>query len=304
MLKRLIELFIPFFEFFVFGNLFVALGALCQVCLSYQITGIPLNLKVGSIVFLSTFCTYTFSLVNFKWQSIKSDGSSRQNFIAKHYSLLKILVILSFLGLVFLSLSLSKKTILLLAFEAILAFLYTQPLLFYQKKLISLRMISGLKIWIISFLWAITCVIIPWLESIPQKLYSSLPLSSLISSLVGIHFSETFLMIFSMCLLFDIRDWKQDQLRKTITLVGIFGIKTSKYLAVTLLGICIVLNAYINSKNQLTAWSFNIPIIILILLAYFSNPKKSDYYFMLGVDGILISQFLLVFAGQILFRHS
>ncbi len=285
-MRRLQQAFQYFLDFIVFGNIWIALGALSQLLLTSYLFHIPFNPYISSIVFVATFCVYGFSVLNFSWKGIRSDGSNRQNFIAKYYKVLKIWVGIGCFAVLILSTHLHTLTQGILLLEGLIAYFYSRPIFIWRGRGYSLRSIPTLKIWIISLLWTISCVGLPLLENNYWVGYSKWG--------VAIHSITVFFFLFSNCLLFDIRDYSSDLKRNMISIPGLIGISLSKILVFLLLVSIPLLNLRQFGINSLPFKLYFLTMVAFSPLILLTQPKKSDYFFMILIDGLLIFPYLII----------
>jgi hypothetical protein len=285
-MRRLQPAFKSFLDFIVFGNIWIALGALSQLLLTSYLFHIPFNPYISSIVFIATFCVYGFSVLNFRWKGIRSDGSLRQNFIAKYYKVLKIWVGIGCFVVLILSTHLHTLTQGILLLEGLIAYFYSRPIFIWRGRGYSLRSIPTLKIWIISLLWTISCVGLPLIESIDRVSFKRWE--------VFTQGMTVFCLLFSNCLLFDIRDYSSDLKRNMISIPGLIGISLSKILVFLLMVGITLLNLREFGINSLPFKLYFLTMIAFSPFLLLTQPKKSDYFFMILIDGLLIFPYLII----------
>ncbi len=273
----------------IFGNFFIAFVAVTLLQANFIFYKIPLDIPLMRIVFLATFCTYNYSCLNFSWKGIRSNGSPRQDFMAKNYLVLKIIVLIAACMMLACFLELSPTIQLAILFQGLIAFLYYFPFLRYKGNYFSLRKIPGLKIWVISFLWAFSCSSLPWIEwqHFGHKAYLGW-------KWVSIAFANILSLLWLTATLFDIRDIDQDKKNGVFTLPVLLGIRNIKILSFFVLILTFLLN--INYIGFYIPWFWAITLTegAIIPLIILSSPKRSDYFYMLGVDSILIMPYFIL----------
>ena len=267
-------LFKRFLDFYINSSLHVALAVLSFSVL----TAYELNL-MGSIFFYSaTFCASVagynfvkyFGLTKFYYRSLTTK--------LKYIQLVSVLSLTGF-GFVFFQLQQSSQIV--YVFLALITFLYAIPMGIKTPK--NLRSVGGVKIYIIAFVWAMTTVVLPILES---QLVLSLDHCILV-------LQRIFIVIVLM-LPFEIRDLDVDQLYLS-TIPQKIGIQNTKIVGYALLGDSILLEFF---KHQFNLNRFLILTFSVVLLAVFlakSTKKRNRYYSVFWVEAIPIIVLSLVF---------
>jgi hypothetical protein len=267
-------LFKRFLDFYINSSLHVALAVLSFSVL----TAYELNL-MGSIFFYSaTFCASVagynfvkyFGLTKFYYRSLTTK--------LKYIQLVSVLSLTGF-GFVFFQLQQSSQIV--YVFLALITFLYAIPMGIKTPK--NLRSVGGVKIYIIAFVWAMTTVVLPILES---QLVLSLDHCILV-------LQRIFIVIVLM-LPFEIRDLDVDQLYLS-TIPQKIGIQNTKIIGYALLGDSILLEFF---KHQFNLNRFLILTFSVVLLAVFlakSTKKRNRYYSVFWVEAIPIIVLVLVF---------
>lgn len=274
-------------DLLIFSNLFLSSAALSQILLTQYSFKVQIPWPIYPFVFLSTFCTYGFSIVNFEWKGIRSDGSPRQNFISKHYLALKIAILISGLFLIILSFFIKPRILILFFLEAILAFLYSHPFIKISSEKIGFRKIPGVKNVIISLLWAMSVVMVPLL-SIEGDLIFANPR-------FYYFFLRAFLLLLILSLLFDYRDIKSDRIRNTKTLASLLGQRKTKWISIVLILVLMLIHyqfKYLLSPQEY--WAFNASSLMTLFSIFLTKENKNDYFYMLWLDGLILVQYPLV----------
>ena len=267
-------LFKRFLDFYINSSLHVALAVLSFSVL----TGYELNL-MGSIFFYSaTFCASVagynfvkyFGLTKFYYRSL----TTKLKYI-------QLVSVLSLTGFGFVIFQLQQSSQIVYVFLALITFLYAIPMGIKTPK--NLRSVGGVKIYIIAFVWAITTVVLPILES---QLVLSLDHWILV-------LQRIFIVIVLM-LPFEIRDLDVDQVHLS-TIPQKIGIRNTKIIGYALLGDSILLEFF---KHQFNLNNFLTVFFTGVLLAVFlakSNKQQDRYYAAFWVEAIPIMVLVLVF---------
>ncbi|WP_461589375.1 UbiA prenyltransferase family protein [Winogradskyella sp.] len=197
---------------------------------------------------------------------------------------IQIFSFFAFLALCYFVLGLSHSTLICIAVLAVITFLYAIPILpmrYFRDKKKNLRQISGLKVYVIAFVWTFTTVILPLLANNIE-----IDTDVIVSSL------QRYILVIVLMLPFEIRDLNFDSL-KLGTIPQRIGIKNTKIIGVVLLLVFFLLEFF---KDDLTTSALlsSLGIIVLTLLfLVFSHRNQSKYYSAFWVESIPI--FWLVF---------
>ncbi|MCT4581697.1 MAG: hypothetical protein N4A35_09795 [Flavobacteriales bacterium] len=256
-----------FIEFIVFSNIWIALLAAGLVLNTYLINSLPINFEVCLLVFLATFSIYNLQRV-VKHFLRKNNFSKRHNWIYNNVKTLALFVVLSSTGsfLLFFSIFSFNDFLYLLPFTLISGlYAVSTP----NKR--ALRDFPFIKIFLIAITWAITTVLIPFLQA-----------GTLISITFYGQFLFVFLFIIAITIPFDIRDLELDD-KSTKTLPQILGVQNAIYLAYVLLLVGLVIN-YLSFFNIV----YPIIIAITLILISFSNKKMPELFYSGILDGVMI----------------
>lgn len=268
----------------LFGNVFMSLCAAAQCMLSYHLLGIPVKPAVVLVVSLSTFTIYNFCILEFRQPVMLSDGSLRMNTLSANFRKLKAFTITSVMVIAPFIYQLKSGSITMLVLLGVLSACYTLKVIPYKSVWVSLRTFPGAKLLVISLIWSISTVWIPWHESEGTGTMQLL-----------LALAVRFLFIASISIAFDIRDLEADRGKNLDTIPVLIGVSRSKYLCSVLLSICSIL-ILIPGQNQnfLEIFAYQVSIIITLVLILASGKKRSDYYYFIWLDGICLLQYLLV----------
>jgi len=278
-------------DFLLFSNLFIACCAMAQGALTYMLLKAPLNFTVIAILGCATMFLYNFSMILARPKDPSHSPHRRVHWIYSHYKLVLSLTALSAIAMIPLILQLSIGTIILLFFIGLLALSYSFPLFRNKSKRVGLRNIPGAKLFIISMVWALSCVYVPIIE-----LKSTGTSVSLIALLLLT--TKRFLFITAITIPFDIRDLFQDKQYNLKTLPVILGEKKSTLVCQALLILYIILLLIFVPKLTLAIVGLTAVTLLTGWLIFKSRWEKNEYYYFLFLDGTLILQFLSVFILQ------
>ena len=268
------------FDFYINSSIHVAIA----VCGLAWVT--LLNFNVGAdldfvyFIFFATITGYNF---------VKYFGLAKfhHRSLAGWLKSIQIFSFLCFIGLVYYTFKLKTETILYFLALGVITFLYAVP--FIPKKVFiekgNLRAISGLKIYVIAFVWTCVTVAIPLLN----EDYS-------FDNDMLIEFIQRFLYVIIATLPFEIRDMKYDSL-KLATIPQRIGVTKTKAIGV-LMVVVVFLIEFFKDEFYVNKTSILAMICILLLLfLLFSTKDQNKYYSSFWVEGIPILWAILTTAN-------
>jgi 4-hydroxybenzoate polyprenyltransferase len=284
-------------RFFTYSNIFIAICVTAYVAktslLLYRNNG---NLHVNTLVFSATLFFYCLHRVNKKkFISTEESNVDRNYWMNTHWRVYFLLLALSAILIIIQLFFMPLRTWIVFVPVGILGIGYTFPIIRLQQGWKRLRDISWLKaIWIAMALsWFTTLLPVVFIE----------PVSSVFKPEVFFIFIRSFLFIFALCIPFDIRDIYFDKSSGIQTFPVSVGIKTSIYIAISLLLLFISLVCiqflYFNLDFRYTLVLL-ISAIYTILLLPLANPKRHSLIFPWLYDGSMLVQWVLVllFSGK------
>ena len=260
LLKRLLD-------FYINSSLHVALAVL-SFCV---LTTYELDLNSSIVLFSAVFCA---AIVGYNFVKYFGLAKFYYRSLTTKLKYIQLVSALSILGLGYAFLQLQSATQMLLFFLGLITFFYSIPMGLKTPK--NLRSIGGVKIYIIAFVWAMTTVALPILES-----QLSLNFEHWILIV-----QRTFIIIVLM-LPFEIRDLDLDQIYLS-TIPQKIGVRNTKIIGYALLGDALLLEFV---KHQFDQNRFLIVVFLVVILILFlakSTPKRSRYYTAFWVEAIPI----------------
>jgi hypothetical protein len=160
--------------------------------------------------------------------------------------------------------------------------------LLYFLPPLSLRKVKMIKQFAIGFVWVVVCCVIPLMFH--DNSYSGIVS---ITKDEWLYIVSQFCFISALCIPFDIRDQEKDRKEGTHSLPVVLGIQNSKWVAIGLMGIYLMLAFFIEERDLLLIRG--IIFIISILLIANTTPQRHRHYFIYLTDGIIILQTLLLY---------
>jgi hypothetical protein len=151
----------------------------------------------------------------------------------------------------------------------------------------NLRNIGWLKPFIIGFVWAGLVTVYPIMFYDVAKEIVYVPDWS-----GGFLFVKNFMYITVLCIMFDIKDYAADHNKHLKTFVVKAGLR--KTIFVIVIPLCVLgLTSYIfysvvRSFSMLRMFFNIIPFILLIAVAYSLHRRKSIFYYLIVIDGLMM----------------
>lgn len=266
LLKRVVE-------FYVFGNLHVALATTCLTLISLHNFGIE-DWVLPLFVFFSTLLSYNFIRL---FRSVELE-SWFHKWVADNKVALMVVSLISLLALLFLFFRIAVNSIVVLVPIGLLTFLYSVPLL----GLPALRSLPGFKLVLIASTWAFVTVVLPLVN------YGLVP-----SSDFYIIFMQRMLFVAAITLPFDLRDLSFDKAHLN-TVPQRYGVRKTKQLGLVLLMVFLMLNFFKHDPSKYLSLEFTIALVSLILIVR-SSKNQNKYFSAFYVEAIPILWYLLVY---------
>jgi 4-hydroxybenzoate polyprenyltransferase len=282
-------------DLLLFSNIFIAICAVAQGLVTYQLLKVKPDMYVLGLLFSSTLALYNFSIVLSRPKNPESSTSARVRWIFSHYRLMITISIISVFSIIPLSLFLSTSSKILLFTLALISVAYNLPLFTIHDKKFGLRNIPGIKLFLIASVWALSCVLLPILE-MENKQSISVTLNDTILLV-----AKRFLFIAAITVPFDIRDIYQDKFYELKTIPVLFGERWALLICQGLLGVYLILLVLFTEHFDANFFGLSLTIIITGWLIFRSKWKKNEYYYFLYLDGTMILQFfMLLLCGSLI----
>ncbi|MES2138438.1 MAG: hypothetical protein V4511_01935 [Bacteroidota bacterium] len=270
-----------FFDFILFGNIYVALGAVCLVQSSIiQLQFTDHLLPYSLLVFFASLFVYNFQRIFYKSPSENNPGSIRRNWIFNNKISIKVLSLIGFIGVSITFFFNDYKILLYLSPLLILSLIYFLPF-------IKLRKNPWLKLLTLVLVWTMVTAVVPILLTGTEHFTKNDLL----------HIFVRFCFMMAICIPFDIRDLEIDKADAVSTLPLLLSENTARWLAFgfMLLYIFLIVPEYFFGMINL-----NVFIALLLsaaingMLVLMSNSKRNEYFYVAGIDGTMILQGVLV----------
>jgi 4-hydroxybenzoate polyprenyltransferase len=292
------KLFHSVFDFLLFSNIFMSLCAVAQAMVTFQLIGAKPVFTVLALLFVSTLGIYNFCILISKPAQPQSSPYKRVRWFFAHYRLMVTFTIVSLLSLIPLFFLITTESKILLTFLGCLSFCYGLPLFTIGDHKFGLRNIPGLKPFLITLVWTLSCVLFPLLE-IMHNHTSYISLRD-----VTILTAKRFLLIGALTIPFDIRDLFDDRKQGLKTIPVAWGEKNAYLLCQVLLaGYVVLLFLFRQDGFNTDFWALTVTVILTGWLIFKSALKKNEYYYFFFMDGVLILQYIVVVVFRLIFGH-
>ncbi|WP_207426585.1 UbiA family prenyltransferase [Pedobacter sp. SYSU D00535] len=280
-------------DFLLFSNVFIALCAVAQACVTYHLLDARCDEYVLALLFCSTLALYNFSAIMSKPAKPEQSLFRRVKWVFSHYRMIITLTLIAVLSIIPLVLFVSTASKVLLFFLAVTAVTYNLPIFSINDKKFGLRNVPGLKLFLIALIWSLSCVLLPILEIGQQEDFNV----SVNNTILLI--AKRFLFIAAITVPFDIRDLYQDKRYELKTIPVILGEKKAYYFCQLLLGAYVTLLFAFTQEFDAYFFALTLTIVLTGWLIFKSEFKKNEYYYFLLLDGTMILQFILVYLASL-----
>ncbi|MFA6275216.1 MAG: hypothetical protein WC622_00595 [Pedobacter sp.] len=278
-------------DFLLFSNLFIAVCAVAQGLVTYYLLKLPPDIYVLAFVFFSTLLIYNLSMLLSKPKEPQKSPFKRVRWIFSHHRLIISITLIAILCIIPLGLLyLSFQAKLLMGFVGLIAVAYNFPFLSLNQKKIGLRNLPGIKLFLIAFVWSISCVLLPIVE-LENNRNVVIPLGETLLLV-----AKRFLFICAITIPFDIRDLFQDKLYELKTIPVMLGEKKAWIFCQALLGAYLILLVLFTKHINLDVIGLALTIFLTGWLIFKSNFKRNEYYYFFYLDGTMLLQFVILFA--------
>ena len=275
-------------DFILFSNLFIALCAVAQGLVTYQLVNVKPDKHVLGLLFFSTLALYNFSILISKPKNPSKSPFRRVQWIFSHYRLMITLTLIAIISCIPLVFFLSITSQILLMFLGVISLGYSLPLFSFHDKRFGLRNIPGVKLFLIATVWSLSVVLLPILEIEGKGLIAILTRDAILL------IAKRFLFIAAITVPFDIRDLFQDKSAALKTIPVLFGEKKAYLICQAILLTYLVLLFLFTKNLDRNFFALTTTVLLAGWLIFHSNFKKNEYYYFLFLDGTMILQFLML----------
>lgn len=257
-------------SFYVGSSLHVAISVVALTLITLFEFDLPMNTKLLIFIFFGSLTGYNF--IKFVSPIIEKKQlptvEKRNTFI---------FLILSFIGFSIAAVRIKWQILLATLGFGLFTFFYAVPLI--QQK--NLRAMSGLKIFIVAFVWAGVTVLLPVLAN-KNELHAD----------AWMTFVQRILVVIVLMIPFELRDIDVDdfQLR---TVPQQIGIRNTKILGELLMVLILICEAFKSVGETAYFVSLTIFIFILAVVILISKTQQTKYFSSFFVEGLPILWLLM-----------
>ncbi|TSD62681.1 hypothetical protein FFF34_019105 [Inquilinus sp. KBS0705] len=267
----------------------MSLCAVAQALVTFHLIDAKPVYTVTGLLFTSTLGIYNFCILLTKPIQPELSPYRRVRWFFAHYRLMVTFTIVSLLSLIPLFFLLSMESRILLVFLSILSFGYSLPLFSVGEHKFGLRNIPGLKPFLITLVWTLSCVLLPVLEA------QDLHLADVSTRDITILIAKRFLLIGALTVPFDIRDLFHDREAGLKTIPVAWGEKNAYlFCQVLLAGYIALLFVFRNNGFNNDFWALATTTVLMGWLIFKSKWEKDEYYYFFYLDGVLILQYVVL----------
>lgn len=256
----------------------MALAVYAFTFITLKQLNISYDRNILSFVFFGSITGYNF---------VKYFGLAKLHHrsLANWMRVIQIFSMLSFVLMCYFALQLETKTLIIVVTMAVITFFYATPFLpkeYFLDNTYNLRTISGLKVYVIAFVWTIVTVVLPVVNNAYPINFDVFVMSI-----------QRYLFVIVLILPFDIRDLLYDSLRLS-TIPQKIGIKKTKYLGFSLLAVNFLLEFFKDDLDEEHLLSLIFITVITFLFILFSSKERGRNYSAFWVEGLPIIWLILI----------
>ena len=253
-------------DFYINSSIHVALAVVSLSLITTLSLGLAADKDLLIFIFFGTITGYNF---------VKYAGVAKLHHrsLAKSLRSIQIFSLFCFLGFVIFFFRIEKVIMIWIGLFGLLTLLYALPV-FSRRR--NLRSISGVKIFIIAFVWSGVTVVLPAAET-----------AAAVSWEIFWEFVQRFLFVLVLILPFEIRDLKYD-LQQLGTIPQNVGVTKTKLLGLLLL-LIVVLIEFLQSPVESAAFlSLLGTSVITAGFTLKAKEHQSSYYSSFWVEAVSI----------------
>ncbi len=251
------------FAFYINSSLHVALAVVALFAITVLEYNLTISNALWAFVFLGTLTGYNFV------KYAKVAGLHHRS-LTKSLRSIQIFSGLCFVVFVFLAFKLSLDTLLVTAAFGMTTFFYAVP--FVRSK--NLRNLSGIKIFVVAFVWAGVTVVVPYVAS-----------GGMTTVDVLLSFLQRMLIVVALILPFEIRDVSFDGFHLK-TLPQQLGVRNTKLIGGGVLLCGYLLEFFKNNSEDAYALSLVLFSVLLGGVILISKTKQHRYFCSFWVEGL------------------
>lgn len=272
------QVFKNIFSFYINASFHVALAVVCLTDITIQEFDIPRNHMLLLFIFFATITGYNF---------VKYAGIAKLYHLslAKNLRQIQIFSFIAFAGLVYLTFHQSFSVLLFSVILGFFTLLYALPLFGNNT---NLRGLTGLKIFVIAFVWAGVTVLLPLADQFSLWKWD-----------VIMVFLQRFFLVLALILPFEIRDLQFDIVQLG-TIPQKFDVRGTRIVGLVLIFIFVLLEFFKHQTSKENTISLIFVAILLIIMIRYSTITQSKYYSSFWIESVpILWWFLLILLIEI-----
>lgn len=277
-------------DFLLYSNIFIAICAVSLVFTNQITTGRHLVYDESCwFVLFSTI--FTYSWLKFR-QGNTATYTGHQLWANNNNRLYRAIMLVALLGTAVFFFKLNNTAKLYAVAAGLVTALYGFVPIPFLKGKNKLRHIGVLKTAFVALVWSVTTVLIPMAGYAVDD------------TTLAFLLMRRFLFIMALTIPFEIKDMKTDVGDNIRTLPMVLGVTGAKRLAQGILLLLAAVNVIeylfwgLPLYNMLAV---NLSLLLSIALVQPITEETPDVWYFLGLDGMMIAQFVLVYTAHILF---
>ncbi len=265
---------IQFFNYLIFGNIFIAVCAALMSYYTFEVFDEPVSLTLLGFIFFASISSYSFHSY---LPTTEKEYSEKVKWGLKRRKYFLFLLIIGSVGATSFLFFLDQDLKLILTI-ILFTVLYSSPKIKFEKFTFFKRFGTAKTIYLAA-IWTLVTV--------------SLPLSAMdinTGNAGMLFFANRFFLIYAICILFDLKDKEYDMQRGIKSIITILDEKKIELLFF----ICLILFFisslvfYIFRDSGLIVLTLITPGSLLLFLFQRSKETKSDYWFSFVLDGVMM----------------
>ncbi len=266
------------FDFYINASIHVALAVYSLSFITLYQLNIFYDESILYFIFFASITGYNF---------VKYFGLAKfhHKSLTNWLRVIQLFSLICFGFMIYYVLLLERNTLIIVIILALITLFYATPFLpkniFLDNKY-NLRSVSGLKVYIIAFVWAFVTIILPVVNNDHTLNFD-----------VIVMLLQRYIFVVVLILPFDIRDLHYDSL-KLSTIPQRIGIKSTKNLGISLLLVFLLLEYFKDDLDLNQILTTLIIAIVTGLFIGFSNMDRGRFYSAFWVEALPIFWLILV----------
>ncbi|MFN4761626.1 hypothetical protein ACKGJN_00720 [Gillisia sp. Q332] len=260
------------FNFYINSSIHVSLAVVSLVAITFQCFQLSLNINLLIFIFLGSITGYNF---------VKYAGLAKLYYrtLATNLKVIQGFSLIAFLGFIYSCFFQPVSVLIVAGIMGLFTILYAIPVFSKNR---NLRALTGVKIYVIAFVWAGVTVLLPVVDKM-----------DFFQMDFFLEFLQRFCFIIALTLPFEIRDLKFD-LKQLRTIPQKIGVKKTKLVGLLLILVFVLLEFL--KQNSSLAEGLSVLFVGMITSIFLINSgiSQKEYYSSFWVEGIPIIWWLIL----------